>query len=80
MRLSYLVSVSVLVRKTDYNAKIANIATNCFISFTHQCTSEMLNAKIKEKRLVDKSDISGFIAPLPYLLYYSCLDHHISNR
>ena len=55
-------NVSDLVKKTNYDAKISDIETKYFTTSDHsKFTGEILNAKINEKGLVDKSDISGFI-------------------
>ena len=48
-----------LVKKTFYNAKISDIEKKYFTpSPYNKCTGETLDAKIKEKGLVDKSRIS----------------------
>ena len=55
-------SSSYLVNKTDYDAKISDIEPKYFTTSDYnKFTVEILNAKITEKELVDKSDISGFI-------------------
>ena len=55
-------NVSDLVKKTNYDAKISDKDISYFTTSDYsKFTSEKLNAKIKEKRLVEKSDISGFI-------------------
>ena len=57
-----ILNVSDLVKKTDYNAKISEIETKYFTAFANdKFTSEILNAKIKRKGLVDKSHISRLI-------------------
>ena len=44
------------------DAKIYDIDSKFFTTSDYnKCTGEMLNEKIKENRLADKSDISGFI-------------------
>ena len=55
-------NVSDLVKKANYDAKISDKDISYFTTSDYsKFTSEKLNAKIKEKRLVEKSDISGFI-------------------
>ena len=50
-----------LVKKTDYGAKIRVIQKNYFTAADYnKFTRETLNAKIKQKELVNKSDISNF--------------------
>ena len=50
-------SVSGLVTKTDYNTKISDIKAKYFtISDYNKFTEEILDAKMKEKGLVDKFD------------------------
>ena len=54
--------VSNLVKKTDYDAKISDIKSKCFATADYnKFTSQILDAKIKQKELVDKSAIAGFI-------------------
>ena len=54
--------LSGLVEKTDYNAKIIELESKYFATADYQkVTSETLEAKIKQKRLVDKPAIAGFI-------------------
>ena len=51
--------VKSLVKKLDYNAKISGIGAKYFTTPEYnRFTSEILETKIKEKRLVDKSSIS----------------------
>ena len=51
-----------IVKKTDYDVKISDIQSMYFVTSDYnKLTSEILNAKIKEKDLVNKFDISGFI-------------------
>ena len=51
-----------LVKKTDYDAKIKDIKKKCFTIFDHKkFTIETLDAKIKQKELVNKSEISSLI-------------------
>ena len=52
---SKIPGVSGLVRKTDYNTKIPDIKAKYFtISDYNKFTEEILDAKMKEKGLVDK--------------------------
>ena len=54
--------VSNLVKKTDYDANISDIESKYFATADYdKFTSQMLDAKIKQKKLVDKSAIAGFI-------------------
>ena len=54
--------VSNLVKKIDYDAKISDIKSNYFTTADYsKFISETLDAKIKQKELVNKSDIAGFI-------------------
>ena len=54
---SKIPGVSDLVRKTDYNTKISDIKAKYFtISVCNKFTKEILDAKMKEKGLVDKFD------------------------
>ena len=54
--------VNNLIKKTDYDAKILDIESKYFATADYQkVTSETLEAKIKQKRLVDKPAIAGFI-------------------
>ena len=54
---SKIPGVSGLVRKTDYNTKISDIKAKYFtISDYNKFTEEILDAKMKEKGLVDKFD------------------------
>ena len=54
--------VSNLVKKTDYDAKISNIESKCFTTAHYnKFASQTLDAKIKQKELVDKYAIAGFI-------------------
>ena len=51
-----------LVKKTDYNAKISDIEKKYFITNDYNnFKSEIIDAKITEKGLVDKSNISSLI-------------------
>ena len=51
-----------LVKKTDYKSKISDTETNFFgTSDYNKFKSEVLEKKIKEKELVDKSSISDFL-------------------
>ena len=47
-----IISVSGLVKKTDYDAKIKDIERKY-----NKFTSDVLDVKIKQKELVNKSDI-----------------------
>ena len=54
--------VSGLVKKTDYNAKISRTEKKYFTTSNYnKFTKEILNVQIKEKSLVDKSDISNLV-------------------
>ena len=53
--------VSNLVKKTDYDAKIWDIESKYFTTAVdNKFTSQTLDAKIKQKELVDKSAIAAF--------------------
>ena len=53
--------VSNLVKKTDYDAKIWDIESKYFTTVDdNKFTSQTLDAKIKQKELVDKSAIAAF--------------------
>ena len=53
-------NVNNLVKKTNHDAKISYIDKKYFISSDYnKFMSEILDAKIKEKMLVNTSDISG---------------------
>ena len=55
-------NVSSLVKKTDHDAKTSDIESKYFTTADcNKFTSQTLDAKIKEKELVDKSAIAGFI-------------------
>ena len=55
-------NISDLVNKTDYNVKILDIETKYFTKCDYnKFTGKILNAKIEQKELVDKSGIYGFI-------------------
>ena len=55
-------NVTNLIKKTDYDAKISDIESKYFTTADYNnCTSQPLDVKIKQKELVDKSVISGFI-------------------
>ena len=55
-----ILDVSSLIRKTDYNAKISDLEKFYFAtSDCNKCTSETLDAKIKEKGLINKCNISN---------------------
>ena len=49
-------------KKTDFDAKVSYIESKSFTTADHnKCTSQTLDAKIKQKELVDKYAIAGFI-------------------
>ena len=49
-------------KKTDYNARILDTESKYFIIADYNnCTTQTLDAKIKQKELVDKFSIDGFI-------------------
>ena len=53
-----IISVSGLVKKTDYDAKIKDIERKYFSTTDYnKFTSDVLDVKIKQKELVNKSDI-----------------------
>ena len=53
-----IVSVSGLVKKTDYDAKIKDIEGKYFTTDDYnKFTSDILDVKIKQRELVNKSDI-----------------------
>ena len=53
-----IISVSGLVKKTDYDAKIKDIERKYFSTTDYnKFTSDILDVKIKQKELVSKSDI-----------------------
>ena len=53
-----IISVSGLVKKTDYDAKIKDIERKYFRTTDYnKFTSDILDVKIKQKELVSKSDI-----------------------
>ena len=54
-------NVSNLVKKTNYDAEIFDIQAKYFAFDFNRFTGEILNAKINEKELANKSDISRFI-------------------
>ena len=54
--------VSNLVKKTDYGVKISDIESKYFTTADYnKSSSQTLDERIKQKELVDKSAISGFI-------------------
>ena len=54
--------VSSLVKKTNYDAKISNIKGKCFTTSDYnKFTSDVPDAKIKQKEWVNKSDISNLV-------------------
>ena len=54
--------VNGLVKKTNYNSKISDIAKKYFTpSDYNKFTKKILDGKIKERGLVDKSDISNLV-------------------
>ena len=57
-----LPDVSDSVRKTDHNTKISDNEAKYFTtSYYNKFTKEILDAKIKDEGLVDKSDISNLV-------------------
>ena len=55
-------NVSNLVKKTDYDVRISDIESKYFTAVdSNKFTSQTLDAKIKQKELMDKSAIAGFI-------------------
>ena len=57
-----MLDVSNVVKKTNYNAKISGIEAKYFTtSGYNKFTKETLNAKIKEKGIVHKSNISNLV-------------------
>ena len=55
-------NVSDLVKKTDYDAKISEIEVKYITTSDYnKFTSDILDAKIKQKELVNKSDISNLL-------------------
>ena len=51
-----------LVKKTDYDAKTSSIESKCFSTPDYyKFTSQTLDAKIKQKELVDECTIVRFI-------------------
>ena len=57
-----MLNVSNVVKKTNYNAKISGIEAKYFTtSGYNKFTKETLNAKIKEKGIVHKSNISNLV-------------------
>ena len=54
--------VSDLVKQTHYEVKISNIKSKYFITSSYnKFKDNILDAKVKNKKLVHESDISGFI-------------------
>ena len=54
-------NVSNLVEKKDYDAKILDIESKCFTTADYnKFTIHTLDAKIKQKELVDKSATAAF--------------------
>ena len=54
-------NVSNLVKRTNYDAEIIHIQAKYFAFDFNRFPGEILNAKINEKELANKSDISRFI-------------------
>ena len=51
-----------LVKKTDYDAKISEMEGKQFTNSDYnKFTNDILDAKIKQKELLNKSDISNFV-------------------
>ena len=62
-------NISNLVKKADYDAKISDIESKYFtMSGYNKFKVEILDAKIEEKGLVDKSTIAGFIFAVKVIL------------
>ena len=62
----------------DCNAKISDIETKFFTSFDYnKFTSQIIETKIIEKRLVDKSSISNLVKKKNWFKYKTC---NISNK
>ena len=54
--------VNGLVKKKDYDSKISDIEGECLTTSDYNnFTSDILDAKIKQKELVNKSDISNLV-------------------
>ena len=57
-----ILKVSTLVNKADYDVKISDREKKYFTTSDYnKLTKDVLDAKITNKELADKSDISGFI-------------------
>ena len=57
-----VLDISGFVKKTDYDAKISGTEKEYFTTADYnRFTSEPLDAKIKEKEIVNKSDISNLV-------------------
>ena len=55
--------IVIQLKKTDYNAKISDTESKYFTTADYnKCTTQTLDAKIKQKELVDKFAIDGFIS------------------
>ena len=56
-----IILVGDLVNKTNYDAKISDTEAKYFTTSDYnKSMNEMLDKKIKEKKLIDKSEISEF--------------------
>ena len=55
-------NVNDIVKKTDFDIKILDIQSNYFVTSNYnKFTNEIVNARKKEKDLVNKFDILGFL-------------------
>ena len=62
LRIRYLNDVSNLVKKRDYDAQISDTKSKYFTTSDYnKFTTDITDNKIKEKELVKRSDVSGFI-------------------
>ena len=69
--------VSGLVNKTNHNSKISDIEIKYFTTSDYnKSTSEILETKIKEKRLVDNPSISNLVKKY----YFKLKTLNISNK
>ena len=54
--------VNILVKKTDCDAKISGIESKCFTTSDYNIlTNNILDAKVKHKKLVNESNTPGFV-------------------
>ena len=62
LRIRYLNDVSNLVKKRDYDAHISHTKSKYFTTSDYnKFTTDIIDNKIKERELVKKSNVSGFI-------------------